>query len=394
MKNIKVGYTWSTYPYKRNIVEIVEDVNYKNLTDIYKLGSAFLLVLYKLKMYDLGNNLFVKFNHSFNDLNLNNVDLLHFFNSVSYGKTPWISTFETFIPRFPELLNNQENGIIQDNKAVKKGLSALAGNSCKKIIAMSECTLRLEKLLLNEYPEYKDVIQKKLCVIHPPQEVLIDNFKEKKIEKDISFIFVGRDFFRKGGLEVLKVFAKMRNEVKLPIKLTIISGLLANDYASKAGEDEVKLAKEIINKSNWITHYDSLPNNKVLELMKNHHVGLLPTWADTYGYSILEMQACGCPVITTNIRAIPEINDNDKGWVMEVPKNHLDEALYSTKEQRKELSETIQRELEKIILSIFNDKKVINIKAQKSLNYINENHSPEKYAKKIKKIYQDALQIN
>lgn len=393
MKRLNVGYLWSTYPYKRNVIDVVRDANYKKVSDIYKLGSLFLLVLYKLKVYKLRNDLFVKWNHSFNDFNANKVDLLHFFNNVSYGKTPWISTFETFIPRFPEILNQQNYSFDSNEKTVKMGLEALASDSCKKVIAMSECTLKLQSALLNEYPEYKEAIISKLCVIHPPQQLLIDSFVKKDTESEISFIFVGSDFFRKGGLEVLKTFDKLRNQTNLPIKLTIISSLLSNDYASKAGEHEVTLAKEIISNNNWITHYHSLSNDKVLDLMKKHHIGLLPTWADTYGYSILEMQACGCPVITTDIRAIPEVNDNDKGWIIKVPKNHLGEALYATKDGRKELSEIIQRDLEKIVLTIFKDKYSINTKSLNSINHIKENHSPEKYAKKINKIYRDALGI-
>ena len=42
--------------------------------------------------------------------------------------------------------------------------------------------------------------------------------------------------------------------------------------------------------------------------MSSCDVGLLPTWAESYGYSVLEMQACGLPVVTTNIRALPETN--------------------------------------------------------------------------------------
>ena len=63
----------------------------------------------------------------------------------------------------------------------------------------------------------------------------------------------------------------------------------------------------------WISYVPKLTNNETLELMKKSHIGLLPTYADTYGYSVLEFQAAGCPVITTNVRALPEINNNNLG---------------------------------------------------------------------------------
>ncbi|MFW2788163.1 glycosyltransferase, partial [Acinetobacter baumannii] len=66
-----------------------------------------------------------------------------------------------------------------------------------------------------------------------------------------------------------------------------------------------------------------------------HHIGLLPTWADTFGYSVLEFQACGCPVISTDVRALSEINNNDIGWLINVDKNKYGEIVvdsYSKKD--------------------------------------------------------------
>ena len=392
MEKLKVGYLINSYPYKRNIIDIVNDVDYIHVSDIYKLARIPLKILCKLKLYNkekLSNNLF-----TFNDFNLNRVDLLHFFNTVSYGRTPWISTFETFIPRYSGLMNHQKNGIMGNDNNVHKALSAISSNSCKKIIALSECTLNFQKQLLNKYPQYKDNIQKKLCVLHPPQRLFINNIEEKglSINDEISFIFIGRTFFGKGGLEVLKVFEKLRNKSNLPIRLTLVSSLAINDHSSRAGERELNIAKKIIyeNKS-WIKYFYELPNDEVLKLMRKHHVGLLPTWADTYGYSVLEMQANGCPVISTDVRALPEINNDEKGWLINASKNELGEAFYSTLEEREILSKSIAGQLEEIVLEIFNDRHSINQKAQQSINYIRENHSMQKYALKLMGIYSECV---
>lgn len=52
--------------------------------------------------------------------------------------------------------------------------------------------------------------------------------------------------------------------------------------------------------------------------MKQCHIGLLPTFGDTFGFSVLEMQACGCPVITSNNYALPEINNKEIGWICDI----------------------------------------------------------------------------
>jgi glycosyltransferase involved in cell wall biosynthesis len=126
--------------------------------------------------------------------------------------------------------------------------------------------------------------------------------------------------------------------------------------------------------------------------MKTCDVGLLPTYADTYGLSVLEAQACGLPVITTDVRALPEINNADVGWLIRVPKNELGEALYSTLEERERLSLQIQSGLEAIVRNIVADPSVIYIKALKSLERIREMHDPTVYAQKLREIYQEALE--
>jgi glycosyltransferase involved in cell wall biosynthesis len=120
-------------------------------------------------------------------------------------------------------------------------------------------------------------------------------------------------------------------------------------------------------------------------------VGLLPTWADTYGLFVLEAQASGCPVITTDVRALAEINNSRIGWLIRVPKDALGEAIYATPENRLELSQKIQAGLEEIIRGIVEDPSVIASKGQAALERIRTEHDPQDYAEKLRQIYQAAL---
>lgn len=156
-------------------------------------------------------------------------------------------------------------------------------------------------------------ISNKMCAIHPPQDVLVDQeFIAEKFQNlnRYEFIFLGRDFFRKGCDAFIETLIKYQNDVYF--HLTIISELGWMDYASETDKKkwEHKLAS-----IPWITWYRSLENRDCLELIKHAHIGVLTTLQDTYGYSTLEMQACGCPVISTNIRACSEINNDNCGWI-------------------------------------------------------------------------------
>jgi glycosyltransferase involved in cell wall biosynthesis len=229
----------------------------------------------------------------------------------------------------------------------------------------------------------------------PPQKLLVSDFAEKAVELNgpVKFMLVASSFFRKGGKEIIDTFLSLRQKHHYDIELTIISPLRNMDqYAIKSDEKDVQQIKEIIQaNTTWIKHIPRLPNSEVLAMMVKSHVGLLPTYADTFGLSALEFQAAGCPVITTNVRALPEINDNEKGWLIEVPKNPLGEANYKTIEGRAEISSAISKGLEQAVHEIFADRSVIPTKAEKALAYVKDNHSLEKFGARMNKLYQDAL---
>ncbi|WP_370390815.1 glycosyltransferase family 4 protein [uncultured Winogradskyella sp.] len=285
-----------------------------------------------------------------------------FFNSINLGRNPWEVYFETTLPRL-----GKAPKFFYDI-AVKQ----LAKDNCKEIIAISQCAYELQLAYLKTtYPKYYGIIKEKMVVKLPPQPLLIENYTEKQLPQDkIVFTLVGADFFRKGGREVLQVF----NELipKYPqLQLNIVSSLNYGDYATQTTVEDYKNAIKIIEKHRaHIKHYSRLPNNEVLDLFKKSHVGLLPTWADSFGYSVLEAQAAGCPVITTDIRALPEVNDNDIGWIINVPKLKSKDAILINKEERVKFSKLLISSLTIIINDILKSPGQIEIKGKICLEKI------------------------
>src|SRR5690606_20385032 len=169
----------------------------------------------------------------------------------------------------------------------------------------------------------------------------------------LKFLMVGHDFFRKGGREVIRAFDEVRRRCGANLELTIVSELQPDGYAT--GTD-AKNVDEVValfrSRSSWITHHRNLPNERVLTLMQASHVGLLPSYAETFGYSVLEFQACGVPVVTTDIRAFPEINDDSSGWLIPVPKRANGEGCYRTVEERAAISEAIYKGLVDLLTDI------------------------------------------
>lgn len=311
-----------------------------------------------------------------------NCELYHFFNGISLGKTPWVSTFETYLPRWGAY----------GYKAIRPGLKRLAGAPCKALLALSENAANIQEIYLNDHPEFASAILPKVQVLHPSQPALLDNFDAKPLPGDkINLCLVGADFFRKGGLEALKVVDRLLQK-GAPFQLHIVSSLQFGDYASHSGQEELELAKKLISAHPQnIVHHSRLSNPDVLQLLSKCQIGLLPTWADTYGYSVLEAQAAGCPVISTNVRALPEINSNELGWIVKVKKDDWGNAILNSEKDRKMISESIEEQLEAILQDIWTYPATIQQKGHLSLQRIQEKHSPTSNAAFLENLYREIL---
>lgn len=296
------------------------------------------------------------------------------FNTIRIDGGPFLVFFETTIPRIPKsrlFLAYLER-------------RSLRSPNCLGIVAISHCA---KKLQLAQNGNHK-----KITVLHPPQKIIAHKSNERRWTEigPVRFCFVGRDFARKGGIELLRAFDRLDQK---NWHLTIVSSLSMNDYATQYTSKEQRiLKKEVLGivdrRKTQIDWHESLPNDQVLTIMKDSHVGLLPTWHDTYGYSVLEFQASGCPVISTDIRALPEINNDTCGWV--IPIGEKFDARISplkSKQQREAFSKDLSNGLVKLFDEILRSpRKMLQEKASESLTRIRAEHNPEKHKLALTKI--------
>lgn len=379
---MKIGVTSTDYPIKRNIIGKISNAEYvvlrKNNNFFHSLSTLIKLLLRKKRNFDGQYYFWQK----------PKIDVLHLYNSVNYSSQKWVSSFETLVPRFDETKNDHQKNepSHHKNKKTEKALQQICKTNCLGIISISSASANIQKELLKNYPEFEEIVSKKLHVVHPAQELFsIPKNKFENIENDLTFIFVGTQFHLKGGVEMFEVLKKLKSHHHF--KLILISSFKTDHYVTNVTEEEAEQTKKAIEKENWIELYQNIPNEKVLELIKKSHIGLLPTWSDTYGFSVLEMQAAGVPVITTDIRALPEINNEDCGWMIHLPQNKLKQALYFDDQQKTELKNTLKSQLETILFNIFNDKNQIKTKSENSLKRIKEKHDPKKVEQQLLEIY-------
>lgn len=390
---MKIFFYSDNYPERRCIINKVSDFHYSNIRSQFNLFSIVDKLInnisYKFAVYKKEKTLSSYFF-------LKRKGVIHSFNYCISGGNKWIVTFESITPRTNSTrsvqnCNNHSQGSL--DYFTRRGLDHLASPYCLAIIALSECTKTIQLNYLESINHCYNassihLISQKMMVLHPPQQLLCsesDIHVKYDRPSDLYFIFVGNDFFRKGGHVVVDVLSKYADSQSF--HLTVISDLSFNDYATNSTQNDRDKYADILNNSSWISWHSSISNDKVLDECKKAHIGLLPTFADTYGYSVLEMQAAGCPVITTDIRALPEINNSDCGWLIHLPHNENGEASYSTQDEVLSNYSTVYSQLDTTIRKIFDTpSKELCDKALASYNRIKKHHDPIAYSDKLKEI--------
>ena len=117
----------------------------------------------------------------------------------------------------------------------------------------------------------------------------------------LNFIFVGHVIESKGINELIDAFLSIEND----ISLTLI-GPIQRDYKNQI----INLSKRKYN-GNWLQIEGEKNRSEVIEKMKNAYCLLLPSYTEGFPNVILESMACGCPVIATNVGAIPQMLDSN-----------------------------------------------------------------------------------
>lgn len=395
--NLKIGYIRNRYPEIRNIINRGgQEIQYVHigkarlfLLDVYRAFEIISLRLLKSKV-QMNSDIHMVYK----SVSASDIDVIHTFNTVCDVSVPWVSTFETMIPRTNCLCcRDWEVGTLVPDEITLYGFKLCASEHCKTLIALSESTKIMQTLIMEalKIPN-REVIAEKIKVLPPPQPVLITpdelNKKFQNIHERIEFLFIGGLFYRKGGAQILDAMQAMVSK-GMKLHLTIVSSLV-DDGFTRISAEEKQQYQRMISECDWITHYPKLPNAEVLKLCKKAHVGMLPSMADTYGYAILEMQAGGCPVITTDIRAMAEINNNACGYIIPVPKYPSTEAIYDTPESLEILKRTIYQGLRNVLDEIQNNPDAVEKKSEAVLSRLKRDHSPEKYARELSLIYEKA----
>lgn len=131
-----------------------------------------------------------------------------------------------------------------------------------------------------------------------------DRRKRKCLSKHFHVLFAGRIQKIKG----LNLLIEAINKVivykpSISLKLTIIG-------SSKNKNADIylnNLLKKIKLKNNILNIVDSLPSKKLAQWYRKAHLVVVPSYIESFGLVALEAQACGIPVLASNVGGLSEI---------------------------------------------------------------------------------------
>lgn len=137
----------------------------------------------------------------------------------------------------------------------------------------------------------------------------------------IKFLFVGRILKEKGVIEFIestKAFTPQFVRDFYPrIEFTIAGGI---DSENRGGLDDIIFRDLIQGTSiNWLGHVDN-----ILELMRENHVIVLPSYREGYPRALIEACALGKAIITTNVPGCKDVVNHLYNGILVEPMNAND----------------------------------------------------------------------
>lgn len=176
---------------------------------------------------------------------------------------------------------------------------------------MLRLSIRLaDRVVVIDQTSYDTLIAagyKHVVYIPNPLAPDVTSFVEKYMDKCPRYanmlLFAGHVVKTKGVYELV-VASRDIPGIKLKI-MGAVSTDVKNELQSLATKD---------NDCSWLEICGERPYEEILEAMMTCSVFVLPTYTEGFPNVILESMACGCPIVTTDVGAIPEMLDIKNGF--------------------------------------------------------------------------------
>ena len=322
-------------------------------------------------------------------------DLVHTNGSIiPISLSPWIASIEN-----PSAFYGFRESWHESRIARRRLARFLLSKRCRAILPYSEASKRYLEFSLRDW---NDDLSVKTQILHPAIDEYLISASDSSIHErstrseTLKFLFVGNHFFDKGGREVLRAFENVRSTGKC--ELTIVSSAPLHQVK----EFDAILPR--LKSEPGVSYYRTgLPRAKLMDLYKNAHVFVFPSYMDQVPVVLLEAMAAGLPIIGSNSFAIPEIaiegsnGFNIRSEVLAFPEKELRTEKHLAEYRAAVMDESnFDRVAEQLIdkLTLFVKKPDLAVEmGKKSLSAVQSgDYSVKTRNERLAKIYQRSLQ--
>ena len=266
-------------------------------------------------------------------------------------------------------------------------LRLLKKNNLKKLIFWSQAGLST----LTSYSNIADPeLLSKTTVVYPAIRAVPTSDHPRSDSSILQLLFSG-DFFRKGGAHVIDAFERASLLYpELHLRLCCDERM---DFNTDNTNLRAAYLKRIYNHPN-ITIGRASRAEMINVILPKTHIYVLPTYAEAFGYSILESMAFSIPVIATNHFAIPEmITHEHDGFLIDVSKYDCERLFrgYRVNKIPSEFHEYMTESLFSYLCKLIENAALRTGFGQRAAQTARTKFSFETRNRKMLTIYQDAL---
>ncbi len=179
----------------------------------------------------------------------------------------------------------------------------------------------------------------------------------KKKTKMPVILFIGKDFFRKGLLTLVKAMKIIKKD--FPDSKLLVLG---HEYKHSL------LFFKVLSKGLNVEFPGNIPNDELSEIFQNSSVFVLPSYIEAFGIVLLEAMASKVPVVATDTGGIPKVVQNNKTGITVPVADH--------------------KKLAKAIIRSLNQDFYIKKNIETAYHFVNENHTIEKMVEDLQKVYE------
>lgn len=191
-----------------------------------------------------------------------------------------------------------------------------AVKNARKIIAVSKNTKNDLVKLYGADPE-------KISVIYHGIKIP-DNIKKRKDDLGKFFLYLGRLEEKKNIAGLISGFEMLKKRYQLPHKL-VLAGPAGHGY--KKIKSKIQSASQRLKFKGDIVELGYISEEEKWQLLKSATAFVFPSFYEGFGLPILEAQASGCPVITSDVSSMPEVT-GEGGILIKPEVEQICQAMY------------------------------------------------------------------